>query len=523
MRILLYNPDNGVTRNFMPHLWMFLLQALTPAGHEVVLIDGNAQPMDEAGIARFVREENIGLVGIGAMTRMIAKAYRMADAVRAAGVRVVMGGPHVTEMADEALGRDGGPRHTDAVALGEADETWPTIVSDAVRGELKDVYAPIDAAGKERKPSLQDYPLIPWDSIDLHQFNLIPKILHPFLKQIAEGWGTFRIIPVESGRGCPYGCEFCTVTGFFGDAIRFRTNESVVNELLLLKARAKSEGGQIAVFFIDDNFAINVKRTKSLLRDIIAAGAQVHWVAQISANLLRDEELVDLIAASGGKWVFIGMESIDPANLKDMNKGFNKPGEYGAVLDRLAQRNVYAITSFIFGMDNDTPGVAERTLEQVRTWPPGLPIFGLLTPLPATPLYKRLETSGRLTRPKHWQEFIPFFMAHTPLKMTIPEAHAEVNYGWEKSYSAAAIAQAVDSIADKPLGNRINIFLARLCFRGIYFPMLGKRAWLKMIAQNRGTIYRLMKEGFGGGRGSLSRSAERAASYAETMAPSQEA
>ena len=110
----------------------------------------------------------------------------------------------------------------------------------------------------------------------------------------------------------------------------------MVDELLLLKARAKSEGGQIAVFFIDDNFAINIKRTKSLLRDIIAAGAQVHWVAQISANLLRDEELVDLIAASGGKWIFIGMESIDPANLASVNKGFNKPGEYAAVLQRLA-------------------------------------------------------------------------------------------------------------------------------------------------------------------------------------------
>ena len=112
-----------------------------------------------------------------------------------------------------------------------------------------------------------------------------------------------------------------------------------------------------------------MKRTKSLLRDIIAAGAQVHWVAQISANLLRDEELVDLIAASGGKWVFIGMESIDTENLASVNKGFNKPGEYAAVLERLARRNVYAITSFIFGMDNDTPGVAERTLKEIRTWP----------------------------------------------------------------------------------------------------------------------------------------------------------
>src|SRR6202163_295665 len=496
MKILLYNPDNGVTRNFMPHLWMFLLQSLTPPGHEVVLIDGNAQPMDEVGIAQYVRENNVGLVGIGAMTRMIAKAYRMADAVRAAGVPVVMGGPHVTEMPDEALGRKSGKRHADAVALGEADETWPKIVADAERGQLKETYAPVDEFGQERKPSLQEYPAIPWDSIDLNQFNVVPNFAGPMLKRFRGGWGTFRVIPVESGRGCPYGCEFCTVTGFFGDSIRFRSNKSVVDELLLLKARAKRERGQIAVFFIDDNFAINPKRTKSLLRDIIAANAQVHWIAQISANLLRDEELVDLIAAAGCRWIFIGMESIDPANLKDVNKGFNKPGEYAAVLDRLAQRNVYAITSFIFGMDNDTPGVAERTLQEIRTWPPGLPIFGLLTPLPATPLYKRLEAAGRLTRPKHWQEFIPFAMAHTPLKMTISEAHAEVKHGWAKSYSPEAIANAVTSVAHKPLGYRVNILISRLCFRGIYFPQMGRFAWVKTIAENRRTIFNLIKEAF---------------------------
>lgn len=496
MKILLYNPDNGVTRNFMPHLWMFLLQSLTPEGHEVLLIDGNARAMTDEELVEFVREQEIGLVGIGAMTRMVARAYRVADALRAAGIRVVMGGPHVTEMPDEALGRNGGPRHADAVALGEADETWPLIVEDAARGCLKEVYEPErDAKGDDLKPSLQPYPAIPWDKLDLGQFNLVPKIARPLLGRMGGGWGAFHVVPIETGRGCPYGCEFCTVTGFFGDSIRFRSNESVVDELLRLKARARRDGGQIAVFFIDDNLAINTKRLKSLLKDIIAAGAELPWVAQISANLLRDEELVNLIAQSGGRWVFIGMESIDPANMADVNKNFSKPGEYGAVLERLAARNIYAITSFIFGMDNDTPGVAERTLQEIHSWPPGLPVFGQLTPFPATPLYDRLEKAGRLARPQHWLDFAPFEMAHAPLKMTIKEARTEVDRAWHASYSPERNAEALRAIGDAPVQYRISHLVARLFFRGIYFPQMNKRAWLKLIAQNRQTMFELLKEG----------------------------
>ena len=497
MKILLYNPDNGVTRNFMPHLWMFLLKSLTPPGHEVILVDGNAKPMNEQELVRFAQEQEVGLVGIGAMTRMIAKAYRMGDALRAAGVPVVMGGPHVTELPDEALGRDGGPRHADAVALGEADETWPRIVEDAARGQLREVYEPVDETGKERKPSLQPYPTIPWDTIDLDQFNLIPKVLQRFTEPHGSGWKYFNMMPVESGRGCPYGCEFCTVTGFFGDSIRFRTNESVVNELLMLKRRARKERGQVAIFFIDDNFAINIKRTKSLLRDIIAADAQLPWTAQISANLLRDEELVDLIAAAGGKWIFIGMESIDPENLADVNKSFNKPGEYAGVLNRLAQRNIYAITSFIIGLDNDTPGVAERTMQQIKQWPPGMPVFGPLTPLPGTPLYARLGAQGRLTRPRHWLDFALYRMAHTPLKMTIPEAQLELDTAWRTSYSPQRNEEVIDLLAGRGIDARIMHFVMRLFFRGIYIPQMNKRTWAKLIAQNRKPIFKLVKQGVG--------------------------
>ncbi len=497
MKILLYCPDNGVTKNFMPHLWMFLLESLTPPQHEVLLIDGNTQPMSDAELVRYTLDRKIGLVGIGAMTRMIAKAYRVADALRAAGVPVVMGGPHVTEVPDEALGRDGGPRHADAIALGEADETWPLIVEDAAAGRLKEVYSPVDAFGQERKPSLQNYPEIPWESIDIGQFNRIPGFFRAIMKHYRQPWETFHIIPIESGRGCPYGCDFCTVTGFFGDSIRFRTNQSIVNEMLRLKARANKTRGKIAVFFVDDNFAINVKRTKALLRDIIAAGAQLSWVAQISANLLRDQELVDLIADSGGKWIFIGMESLDPANLASVNKSFNKPGEYAEVLNRLARRNVYAITSFIFGLDNDSAGVADRTLSGMRDWPPVLPVFGQITPFPATPLYDRLAKEGRLTRPKHWLEFAPFQMAHTPLKMTIPQVQAEVRHAWMTSYSPEATARAIESIADEPVPYKISHLIARIFFRGIYFPPKGVWGWLKVVAQNRGSIFRIVKESFG--------------------------
>src|ERR1041385_4904863 len=141
------------------------------------------------------------------------------------------------------------------------------------------------------------------------------------------------------------------------------------------------------------------------------------------------------------------MESLDPANLASVNKSFNKPGEYATVLARLARRNVYAITSFIFGLDNDTPGVADRTLAQMRDWPPVLPVFGQITPFPATPLYTRLEKEGRLTRPKHWLEFAPFRMAHTPLKMTIPQVQDEVRAAWTHSYSPEATGRAIESIA----------------------------------------------------------------------------
>ena len=146
-------------------------------------------------------------------------------------------------------------------------------------------------------------------------------------------------------------------------------------------------------------------------------------------------------------------------------------------------------------MDNDTVGVSDRTVEQIESWAPGLPVFGQLTPFPATPLYERLEKAGRLHRPKHWLDFAPFVMAHNPLKMTIEEAKAETFRAWARSYSPERNFEAIQSIKNTPIQVRIGHIVARLFFRGIYFPQMSKGAWLKLIYSNRSTILSLTGEG----------------------------
>jgi len=139
--------------------------------------------------------------------------------------------------------------------------------------------------------------------------------------------------------------------------------------------------------------------------------------------------------------------------------------------------------------------VAERTLREIESWPPGLPVFGQLTPFPATPLYERLERAGRLTRPRHWLDFAPFVMAHTPLRMTIEEAREETRRAWEASYSPGRNAEAVAALAGAPFQYRAGMLIARLFFRGIYFPQMTRRAWLRLIADNRRAILSLAREG----------------------------
>ena len=147
-------------------------------------------------------------------------------------------------------------------------------------------------------------------------------------------------------------------------------------------------------------------------------------------------------------------------------------------------------------MDGDTPGVARRTAELMDTWPPGLPIFSLMTPFPSTPLYRRLLAAGRLTRPKHWLDFRPFTMSYTPENITIEQAEAEVREAWTRSYSPKATREALRRISHRPLSERAVVFFARLAFRGIYFPQMRRRDWFSLLWSNRHVLISLSYEAF---------------------------
>jgi radical SAM superfamily enzyme YgiQ (UPF0313 family) len=494
MHILLFVPDNHVTRNFVPQLWPFLLRARTPPGHKVTIIDGNAQQLTIPELVRFVKDQKVDLLGMGFMTRMARRAYQTALAIRSeTGIPIVFGGPHATALPDEALGKTGLPRAADAVVLGEADQLWAKVVEDVERGTLQEIYR---NEGDE-KPSLQPYAAADWEHIDLDLFDLmrfVPSRLAAWLKRLGIPYEKLYVVPIETGRGCPYGCQFCSVTGFFGGHLRFRSNESVIAELLTLKRRAARERALACAFFIDDNLAINRPRLKSLLREMIAADACLPWVAQISVNLLDDAELVELIEASGGRFVFVGLESVNEDSLKGAHKSFNRPANYRHVLEGMAERNVYAITSFIIGLEHDQPGAARAIDAEVRSWPPVLPVFGLLTPFPATPLYESMSAAGRLPVPLHWLSTAPFKASLTFAHMTAEQAEAEMRKGWTLGYNSSTFSRTERWLAahGKAFDAQVMFLVARLIFRGIYFGQASVWSWVRVLAANSPTIARIV-------------------------------
>lgn len=324
------------------------LAALTPAGWDIELIDEQVRAVDFNGYA--------DLVAITTWTINSLRAYQIADRFRSRGIAVIMGGPHTTFYADEAA------RHCDAVGLGEGESIWPRMLEDAARGDLKPFY---------RAAEPEDLGQLP-----LPRHDLLGVRNHRF----------FRTFAVQTSRGCPFSCEFCSERFYLGRKYRYRPVRDVVEEI-----RATGGGNY---FFADSNFAGNKAHTMALMEAL--APLNIRWSTLWTAYLCLDRQFMDLARRSGLLHVNIGIESIEGATLSAMNKKINKVKEYRDIFRNLRERGISYSVNFQFGWDTESPDVFGATLAFLREQKVPVAYFDILTPHRGTPLYERMKASGRI-------------------------------------------------------------------------------------------------------------------------------
>ena len=302
------------------------------------------------------------LVAISVETYTAKRAYQIASEYRKRGVPVVMGGFHASLCPDEVA------RHAEAVVTGEAEQLWPQVIDDARHGKLQKFYR------QTGRSSL---------------VGLRPD------RSIFQGKRYLPIGLVEAGRGCHFKCEFCAVQTVFDSTQTRRPVDNILDELRRLKGTKK------LFFFVDDNITSNLAQAKEFLRALIPL--KIRWVSQSSINAAHDEEFLDLLRRSGCRGVLIGFESLNPANLRNMNKSFNTMrGGFEQALANLRRFHIRVYGTFIFGYDGDTPESFGETVRFAREHALYIAAFNHLTPFPGTPLYRRLEQEGRLLYDAWW-------------------------------------------------------------------------------------------------------------------------
>ena len=328
-----------------PPLNLATLAALTPPEHKVAIDDGCLGPV--------AATRSADLVAITAMTAQAPAAYALADHYRARGIPVVLGGIHPSMCPDEA------GEHADTVVLGEADRLWPDVVQDFANGKMKSRY---------HDP----------ESIDMSKIVLPRRdLLDP------KGYVIFN--SVQTTRGCPFDCNFCSVTTMSGVKYRFRPVEKVVEELRALDRRF--------VYFVDDNIIGFPRRAKELFKAFLPL--KLGWASQVTVNFSRDQELMRLARESGCYGVFIGFETFSKKSIRDAGKGVNRPDEYVRDIRRIHEAGIKVWGSFIFGFDNDSLEVFRETLDFIEQSGMEFAQFSLLTPLPGTALFEQFEGEQR--------------------------------------------------------------------------------------------------------------------------------
>ena len=367
MRLTLIHPCIG-RRAGQPYIRLWQMEPLPPA------VIAGLTPRDvqikfyDDRMEHIPFDEPTDLVGISVETYTAKRAYQIASEYRKRGIPVVMGGFHATLCPDEVS------QYADAVIVGEAEQIWEQVLTDAERGTLQTFYPERTGAGHSLvRPSLG---------------QLRPD------RSIYAGKNYLPVGLVEAGRGCHFVCDFCAVQTVFNHTQTRRPADDILSELAKMRDKP-------LIFFVDDNITSNMEQAKHFFREL--AKLKIRWVSQASINAAHDEEFLALIKASGCQGVLIGFESLNTDNLKKMNKGFNTmQGGYEKALANLRKFDIRLYITFVFGYDEDTNESFQQTVDFALQHKFYIAAFNHLTPFPGTPLYKRLEKEGRLLYENWW-------------------------------------------------------------------------------------------------------------------------
>lgn len=404
-------PDLHIfTRMPLPRLGTVLLGSiLKNAGYDV---ESHVETVSELDLERVLKAD---VVGISTITSTAPRAYEIAKMMKEAGKTVFMGGPHVTYMPEEAL------RYCDYVFRGEADE----VIVDFLRA-------------LERGRGFESVPGLSFVKDGRVHHNRTPAFCrdldtlpYPDFSIIANH-RNIGITPIMTSRGCPYDCNFCSVTGMFGRQYRFRSKERILEELRRHRTSIRDKRSDW-VFFYDDNFTANRARTKELLKAMIEEGLTPKWTAQVRVEVARDKELLELMKASNCHTVYVGFESINPETLK----AYNKRQSVRDIEESIATLHEYGIKihgMFVFGSDEDTVDTIWKTVEFAKRNDLDSIQFLILTPLPGTHFFRKMEEEGRIIT-RDWSFYDAHHVVFTPRRMSYYELQSETVKATAEFYS----------------------------------------------------------------------------------------
>lgn len=390
----LYRSRGGIFKRSLRYqpLTLTTLAALVPPE-----LDAQITLLDE-GIRDLPASIDADVIGMTAITGTANRVYELADRFRAEGKKVVLGGPHVTLVPDEAI------EHADAICTGYAEESWPQLLRDYAAGKLQRIYR-----------QAPDFALVdrPYPRRDLFD----PR---NFLTQAV----------FEATRSCAHDCEFCVAPVAWGRKQYQNPIDWVIEDIRRF--------GQKKLIFVDLNLVSDRAYARELFTRLVPL--RVQWFGLSTVLIAHDHELMELMAQSGCKGLLLGLETVTQASLKDANKRFNESVNFKTLIADLHKLGIAVQGCFVFGLDHDTPDVFETTAEFVIDAGVDLPRFAILTPFPGTPLHTRLAAEGRILT-RNWDLYDAQHVVFQPKNMTVAQLAEGHERAWKLVYRWSSIAR----------------------------------------------------------------------------------